>query len=408
MERMAPALTAIAAVLAAIQIGGVAVVNAQEFSSDSASAYLEAEIAYYEEVLGDLVVVDVAVSGGLTALLALDGGGEIQVEIIGEGGLTKLVSIAVEGFDIVEPLSIRTVGEGVFEVYVRARKGVSEVVSMYRIDVAEGEAERVAEIVAGEGLLVYDAVLTPSGLLLAGSKFTVDGGWRAFIALYELDGGIVWELIVEGEYASRLAYSGGLACALLSPPKVACVDVNTGRLAGWPGSGVEEPESLAFSGRCIILVTSKRLSLLDTASGSISGLERTDRGRVLDADAWEEGLALLVASGGSTRLEVYGLDECRPEWRANLQPLVDIEAPVGFVAWSGNIISVVLPLGGGWQVAAYKVSTVEAEIGATETPTAGRDPLEALASPLATIALSLALVALLASAYLLKNSKRRA
>lgn len=173
-------------------------------------------------------VVDSEYFGGSLYILAVENGIPIVYALNASNGLGLWnTPIKVAGY---EPLDLWVGGE---EVIVAASPGGEGSLALYKVD--RSGASLYANITLDKGLyrILACQILSPTTVLIGGSRFTADKGLQYFAALATI-AGVEWSNYTGGpgsEYFNMVsAAPGGPAC--LSGPQglLACYDVN-GRLS---------------------------------------------------------------------------------------------------------------------------------------------------------------------------------
>ena len=397
-----------------LNMEGRAVVHLASASEDSGSVELGKVLQV--RLPRDSIVLWVSVDddGRAYALYSSgDGRAKLTVAESGGGGFTITIP-SPEDADVIEPLKIE-LEDGV-RIYLRARMGALEALYIYRLEGSKAFEE--GSIKVGAGYLVYDAVPTPLGLVVGGSKATIKGYWAPFIAVYSYEGGqeALWLLegvegrIVSLDYAQP-SYVCGLALIEGEDRGVyeyLCIDIAVGAEAsrgpvGPTGSGLGSYRVVSLGESCMLVLGPKVLLLGGAGMGV---LEELTPSISAIAAAYGGGLAVLAGSRqGSLALEVVGVDSrgCSLEWRALVKASTP-PPPVAYIALSpaGRYLAIAYHDGASWSLAVYKVNLVTPGEGveAQPSPTPGLGALAGfLGSPLLTLTL-LALLALLAVAAL--------
>ena len=383
-----------------------------------------------ETILVDLVVRP----EGSIMLLAFSQNRVYVQEVSHTGELREPVKIASteESFDVVEPLSLEVAGDYVI-VYIRGRMGLSEVIKVYKVGGGNGgNVDEIASIELGEGFLVYEAKLTSSGLLVAGSAYSYPDGWKPFIALYTLHGTALWQVDLESPGAFLgIEVSGDVVCGLYKLEEglvgALCLDIVDGSEVDSIGMQGEVPPagSLLASEKYCTLVTLGRSIAVAGSNGFIREPVNLE-GRVVSLSFGPRNIALILTSSreyGNRGLELHALpleEGCTPSRPITIGTITESwrGGPV-LVGYNKGILGLALVSGKGWLVASYKIEVINLSPNEeakdygqnNQEGVLQRGPLELLLSPLLTVTLLIALSFLAGAAaaihLLAKRTKSR-
>lgn len=409
-------------VIVILYLDGRAIVAHADSTPEAGSSVELSKVLQVRLPSGSILVWISVDEDGIVYALYVDDDNRVKLTVVkgGEGGYTLSVP-SPEDARIVEPLRVGLDDRP--KVYLRARLGAAETLYIYSLEGSRPVVE--ASIELGVGYLIYDVVPTPLGLAIGGSKATPQGRWIPFIAIYSYDGEreALWLLDdAEGKVVSLGYTHPSYVCGLAlidaegeGTYRYLCVDaaVESEKSEGSLGpaeavlgsymvAGVSE-SCMVIMGPKVLLVGGIDMEVIDEYDPQVRPL----------ASSYGGGLAVFAGSfQGSLALEVIGVDSdtCSLGWRALIETSTP-QPPVAYigVSPSGRYLAIAYYSGAAWSLAVYKVSieSSEGEREGVQGSSAGVTKiLEALGTPMITLAL-LALLAVMAAAALLLKGKGR-